>query len=288
MHGNHPSITIELFLLLRTLEESFMMAMRLCVLFAILTGCLVPFVQAESTDCTTPVLIITDGRVTQSTFPQSTTYWYGIYAQAGHSYSVEFEPPADNYVSVSQVQFSALGVYSPSDPLQACRGTSSVNVTQNSGYAPVILKTPNGAGRRISFTAQTAGLHLISATNIRGTGSYTFRAVDTTMFNVRWSTWGGYGCQWGFLNVSDFAVTGILTVYDVNSRLLVSTWFVVPAAGEVIKKSYSNDLNLPANVSGFATFSHNGPPGAIIADAYMINSTGMVVTYTKFEGIERR
>ena len=122
---------------------------------------------AETTDCTTPVLIITDGRITQSTFPamtpgNATTFWFGIYAQAGHSYSVEFVPQADNYSNTTRVQFTTLGVFGPGDTLQACHGTSSVTVTQNSGYAPVILKNGNGAGRRVSFTARSAGLHLIS------------------------------------------------------------------------------------------------------------------------------
>lgn len=170
--------------------------------------------HAESTDCTTPVIIITDGRITHSTFPQATTYWYGIYAQAGHSYAVEFEPPADNYPNAARVQFTALSVFGPNDSLQACRGTSTVAVTQNSGYAPVILKNGNGAGRRISFTARSAGLHLIAASNVASTGSYSFRALDTTMFNLRWSTWNGYDDQWGFLNISDMPITGTLTIYD--------------------------------------------------------------------------
>ena len=239
----------------------------------------------ESTDCTTPVLIIPDGRITQSTFPQFATYWYGIYTQAGHSYSVEFEPPADNYLNATKVQFTTFSVYGPNDFLQACRGTSSVAVTQNSGYAPVILKNPNGAGRRVSFIAQSAGLYLISVTNVAGTGSYSFRAVDTSLFNLRWSTCGGYTDQWGFLNLSDMPVTGTFSLYDSNNHLLASVQFTVPARAEVVKTSYPTDLNLPAKQQGYAMFSHNGPPDAIMADAYMISPTGSPVNYTKFEGI---
>src|SRR5664279_5573231 len=181
------------------------MVTRFFLLLATVALVAVPHARAESTDCTTPVLVIADGRITQSTFPQNTTYWYGIHAQAGHSYSVEFEPPADNYVNAVRVQFTTLAVFGPGDTMQGCSGSSSVAVTQNSGYAPVILKNGNGAGRRVSFTAQSAGLHLISATNVAGSGSYTFRAVDTTLFSSRWSTWSGYENQWGFMNLSDMA-----------------------------------------------------------------------------------
>jgi hypothetical protein len=144
---------------------------------------------AESTDCTAPVLIIPDGRLTQSTFPQNTTFWYGIYTQANHSYSVEFVPAADNFQNNYRPQFGTVAVFGPTDSLQNCHGTSSVAVTPNSGYSPVILKNSAGAGRRVSFTAQTAGLHLINVTNAMGSGAYTFRAVDTTLINMEHNEW---------------------------------------------------------------------------------------------------
>jgi hypothetical protein len=259
------------------------MQTRLLLLLLVTAAICVPWAGAESTDCTTPVLIIADGRITQSTFPQNTTYWYGIYAQAGHSYSVEFEPPADNYLNLARVQFAPLNVFGPSDYMQSCRGTSSVAVTQNSGYAPVILKNGNGAGRRVSFTTQSAGLHLIAATNVAGTSSYSFRAVDTTLFNLRWSTCGGYDDQWGFLNLSDMPITGIFTAYDLYNRALAAVQFTIPPGGEVVRYSNASDLNLPRNTAGYVIFSHNGPPGAINADAYMISPTGTAVIYTKFE-----
>jgi hypothetical protein len=37
-------------------------------------------------------------------------FWYGIFAQAGHSYTVEFEPPADNYLNATKPQFGAISV----------------------------------------------------------------------------------------------------------------------------------------------------------------------------------
>ncbi len=264
------------------------MVLRIIVPVIVFAVAFAPRAGAETTDCTTPVLIITDGRITQSTFPamtpgNATTFWFGIYAQAGHSYSVEFVPQADNYSNTTRVQFTTLGVFGPGDTLQACHGTSSVTVTQNSGYAPVILKNGNGAGRRVSFTARSAGLHLISATDVAGAGSYTFRALDTTLFNPRWSTWGGNDDQWGLMNLSEMPITGIFTVYDLNSRVLASVQFTIAAGGEVVRYSNASDLNLPRDASGYVIFSHNGPPNSILADAYMLNSTATVVVPKKFE-----
>jgi hypothetical protein len=73
------------------------MPLQLVIASLVICSAVAPWVLAESTDCTTPVVIIPDGRPTQSSFPQSTSYWYGVYAQAGHSYSVEFEPPPTTF-----------------------------------------------------------------------------------------------------------------------------------------------------------------------------------------------
>src|SRR5271165_3078000 len=161
--GNYRRVTIRSAVSYQVREVVGPMRKRLALLLVVISAALAPRVCAESTDCTTPVLMIADGRITQSIFPQNTTYWYGIYAQAGHSYSLEFEPPADNYLNATRVQFTTLAVFGPGDMLQACRGASSVVVTQTSAYAPVIRSNGivNGAGRRVSFTAQSAGLHLV-------------------------------------------------------------------------------------------------------------------------------
>jgi hypothetical protein len=264
------------------------MCARFLLILALCSAVVVPLLQAESPDCSAPVIVVPDGRITQSTFLQGATYWFGIYAQAGRSYSVEFVPSTDNYLSTAKVQIATLSVFGPSDNLYACHGTSSVAVTQNSGYAPVILKGSNGAGRRVSFIAASTGLHVIAAPNAGGTGTYTFRAVETSMFNLRWSTCGGYTDQWGFLNTTDMPVTGTFTLFDGNNNAIASAQVTIPPQAEVIRTSNPGDLNVPAKQQGFAVFSHNGPPDAVVADAYMISPTGLLVNYTKFEGIGGR
>src|ERR1035441_1466196 len=259
------------------------MPTRLGLLVIVIASIVSPQIRADSTDCATPVLMIADGRITQSSFSQGATYWYAIQAQAGHSYSVEFEPPADNYPNATRVQFTTLGLFGPTDPLQACRGTSSVAVTQNSGYAPVILKNGYGAGRRVSFTAQSAGLHLISATNQGGAGNYTFRSVDTTMVNVLWSTCGGFDNEWMFQNISDMPITGVLTVYDFSNHALTAAQTSIPPGAGVVRYSHNFEINLPRNSAGYAIFSHNGPPNSIVAISYMVNGALTVIAPARFE-----
>jgi len=262
------------------------MPLRLLVISLVVCTTLVPLAVAESTDCTTPVIIIPDGRLTQSSFPQNTTFWYGIYAQARHSYSVEFVPPADNYLNAIRPRFVPIGVFAPTDYLQGCRGASSVAVTQNSGYAPVIFASSNGAGRRVSFTAQSAGLYLIQVTNSVGAGGYTFRAVDTTLVAVRWNTATGYDALWVLMNVSDMPVTGTITVIDMNGQVLTAVQLSIPPGGRVARSSGTSDVNVPRNTAGSAMFSHNGPPNSVMAEAFMIGPTSTLPE--KFEALMPR
>lgn len=247
---------------------------------AIIFGCLViasPVLHAESTDCGAPVIVIPDGRISLSTFPQSTLYWYGVYALAGHPYTVEFESASNNSLSATVAVFSAITVYGPSDSLVGCRGTSSVTVTPNDGYSPVIKKSPNGNGRRASFTGQSAGLYLIAVSNVGSTGPYSFRATDTTLVNPRWSTYGGYFTYWGLLNLSDMTVNGVFTVYDPSGRALDSVGLTLAPGTEQFHTSLPNDMNIGPNLAGYATFSHNGPIDAVIGDSYMVNSSGAII-----------
>jgi hypothetical protein len=228
---------------------------------------------AESADCTAPVLIVPDGRSTQSSIPQAATNWYGIYAQANHSYSVEFVPQADNFLNTYRPQFGAIAIYVPDDLSQGCKGNSTVTVAPTSGYSPAINRSSNGAGRRASFTASFSGLHLISITNVSGPGVYSFRAVDTTLVNMRWNTLAGSDVQWVILNVSDMRITGYISVIDTTGQLVASVPISLPAGGRVSRSSASYDLNLPRNLAGSALFSYNGPPGSIMAEAFMISPT---------------
>lgn len=259
------------------------MLVRLLALSMLLCTMMAPWIFAESTDCTAPVIIIPDGRLTQSSFPQNTSYWYAINAQARHSYSVEFEPPADNYLNTVRPRFAPLSIFAPTDFLQSCHGSSSVVVTQNSGYAPAILANSNGAGRRISFTAQTSGLYLIQVTNLMGTGAYTFRSVDTTCIGIRWNTAAGYDLLWTMLNVSDMTITGTFTALDMNGQVVAAMQFSIPPGGRVARSSATNDLNLPRNSVGSAMFSHNGPPNSIMAEAFLNGPT--TATPEKFEAL---
>jgi hypothetical protein len=245
---------------------------------------------AESTDCLNPSLVQADDRLVTSHFAgrsgsSTPTYWYAIYGLAGHSYSAEFVATPDNESVSTSIYFNNLYVWGPSDisSLQqnSCAGPSSVAYYATQGYAPAVAKSKYGVGQRISFTAATTGLYIFSVTNYQAAGTYSYRFTDTTLFCARWSTLSGGDSHWSFTNLSDMPITGTLNVYESSGRLVVAAPVVLPAGGHSSHYTASSDLNLNRNLAGYAVFSHNGPPQAVLADAYLVTTTGLV--FVKFE-----
>jgi hypothetical protein len=246
----------------------------------------------EATDCVNPALVQADNRMVTSHFAGSSngnnpTYWYAFYGQAGHSYSIEFVATTDNANIGTSIIFANLSVWGPSDigglQQNSCYGSSSVVYYATQAYSPALAKSKYGTGQRISFSAVASGLNIVSVTNLQAAGTYSYRFTDTTLFNARWSTWSGFDASWGFTNMSDMPITGTLWVYGPNNKLLAAVAVIVPANQQVFRGSYSYDLNLPRNSAGYAFFAHNGPPGAILADAFLQNATNTVITPEKFE-----
>jgi hypothetical protein len=246
----------------------------------------------EATDCVNPNLGQADNRIVTSQFAGTSnginpTYWYAFYGQAGHSYSVEFVPTTDNESTRTSISFGGLYVWGPSDigglQQNSCFGPSSVAYYATQTYSPTLSKSKYGTGQRISFSAAASGLNIVSITNSGAPGTYSYRFTDTTLFNARWSTWSGFDASWGFTNMSDMPITGTLSIYGANNKLLASVQFSIPANQQLFRVSNPSDLNLPRNNAGYAMFAHNGPPGSILADAYELNGNVTVVVPETFE-----
>jgi hypothetical protein len=247
----------------------------------------------EATDCLNPDLGQADNRIVISHFAGSNngvnpTYWYAFYGQAGHSYSAEFVATTDNENTTASISFTNLYVWGPNDigglQQNGCFGSSSVAYYATQAFSPTLLKGKYGKGQRISFLAAASGLNIVSITNVEGAGTYSYRFTDTTLFNARWSTWSGFDTSWGFTNMSDMPITGTLYIYNATNQLLAAPQFTVPANQQVFLASNpTTGLNLPRNNAGYALFAHNGPPGAIVADAFVQNANVTVIVPEKFE-----
>jgi hypothetical protein len=82
--------------------------------------------------------------------------------------------------------------------------------------------------------------------------------------------------SYSFTNLSDSDISGVLTVEPEEGakQKPVTLSFTVPARGKVFKVvGPGKDVNLPVTEVASATFSHNGPDGAIKVDAFLAKET---------------
>jgi hypothetical protein len=84
-----------------------------------------------------------------------------------------------------------------------------------------------------------------------------------------------------FTNTSDRDIAGILTVFPIPGSTLqpVSVTFTIPAGKTILKSvGLGKDIRVPPESLGSATFSHNGPEGAVTVNAYLTNDSSVDVT----------
>jgi hypothetical protein len=218
-------------------------------------------IRAEGTVCGGETVIVPDGRVTQSTIPGSTTFWFLFNATPGHSYSIEFKNAVAQWATFP----GTMSVYYTN----SC--TTPDTTTNTTTVDPAIFSTAN----RVSFTEPTnttSNQVRVQLANGSGTSyAYTFTVSDTTLFSPRWSTFSGFTTFYGFENTTIAAISIKLTLTDIAGTVVATSTQSVPA-GQILYLT-TGQLGVANNDAGSAILSHNGPPGAILADCILGNFT---------------
>ncbi len=241
----------------------------LAVTIAIL---LASVVANAAADCGPLPLAVADGRIggpitIDSAADASIVAW----VTQGHSYSVEVVSTDDN----ARVTTLIVGnVFCPS--------SNSVTLTNTTLFDPSLGS--EGVGARASFTATSSGF--VEARIGVSSGSYplTYKIADTTLYNPRWSTSGGFQTSWGFHNTTSSNISGTLKVYGPSGSLITTVGPFTIAAHQTVFKVTGTDVIAP-NSYGSAEFTNNGPPGAIQADAYYYNSAFTVLVPSLFSPV---
>ena len=86
--------------------------------------------------------------------------------------------------------------------------------------------------------------------------------------------------SYAFTNTSDRDITGILTVTPLPGKSFhdVTIRFTIPAGSSIFKiVGPGKDVSMPVDSVGGATFVHNGPIGAVKADAYFVRESTLDV-----------
>jgi len=216
--------------------------------------------------CAMPLVVVPDGRLTLSVMPGGGAFWFGATLRApagpdlGNSYSLEFANRTG-----TDMPPGALTVYSGDD---ACGGNTTLATTDNAAVDP--------AGTtgivRASFTTSGATQPFFRARLVNGSSStipFSFRWSDTTMYSPAWSTNGAFDTFYSFQNATGASLSGTLALLD-TTGVALSTFPLSIPAGQTVSVSTAS-LGVARNQTGTARLAHDGPPGAIVAEAAIAN-----------------
>jgi uncharacterized repeat protein (TIGR01451 family) len=208
--------------------------------------------------CGSVVVVVPDGRLTQATVGVGATAWFGASLKIGDSYSVEFKN------TTGGLPPGTLTVYKGDD---ICSAGTTLTTNDTSAIDP----SGTGGLARASFTA-TGTQTFFQAKLVNTTGgplTVTFGWSDTSQFSATWSTGGSFDTFYSFLNTTGVSLSGTLTLFD-TAGVTIGTFPVTVPAGQTSSVNTSS-LGVPRNRTGTAKFTHNGPPGAILAEAAVAN-----------------
>jgi hypothetical protein len=212
----------------------------------------------DAASCAEAIVIVPDGRLSETTLPAGGTAWFGMTLRIGASYSIEFAntggttPPG------------TLTVFSGDD---LCSGPSTLS------FQNTVANDPAGTSGavRVSFIATGVLPHFRARLeSVSGqTVPFSFTVSETTLFSPAWSTFGSFDAFYSFQNTTGATVSGTLTLYDTAGSVVTTAPLTIPAG----QASSTNTLSLgvPNNQAGTARFVHDGPPGAVAAEAAIAN-----------------
>ena len=239
--------------------------------------------------CTDFEIVLADGRPRTVTIPfnGTGTFKRGVFFRAapGRSYSVEVFGGRD--VNVTEIFLDAVNASScPTTNAAGVRDTIDIEPRGFDGSRPV----------RFSFTntAPVTGLaNPFFVTRVRNPSTTTAQTVtitvaDTTLFNSAWSTFGTFETFYSIVNTTRATLNTTLKLFDTTGTEVASFDFTnIPAGGTV--STNTSALGVANNLNGSATLTHDGPPGAVIAEAAIANFavTPNIIQPVKFETVRQ-
>jgi len=124
---------------------------------------------------------------------------------------------------------------------------------------------------RLAFTSSGSDPNYrLRLTNTSGAPvDYSFSLGETTLFSPSWTTNGSYNTYYSFQNTTGATITATLTLTRLDGSIASSTTVAIPSGATASTNTVS--LGTARNVTGTARLNHNGPPGAVLAEADIAN-----------------
>ena len=203
---------------------------------------------------TVQVVLVADGTPESAAIPSTQTAAYFPTLLAGRSYSAKITTGEVSNMAPTIAMCDLMGNLVPS--------------TDTTGTHPQVLSV---VGRRLSITPAVTNTYIIRFTNNSTLGDHLFTGVveETTLFNPGWSTGGGFNTFYSLLNTTNTTINATLKLFNLAGTELSSTNLMIPAGQ--LTATNTSALGIAAGQAGFATLTHDGPPGAILPDAAIAN-----------------
>lgn len=176
--------------------------------------------------------------------------------EAGRSYSIEVVSATSGLITAYT-----------GDQGTSCPTANNASATVTTSVSPRL----DSRGTRLSIIASSSSF---IATRV-DTGTFRYSVTETTLFNSSWSTVNGFLTQWGLQNTTDASISGVLTVRESFGGSATYTKSVtIPANSTafILTQDTFTGGPIPTQRAGSATFAHNGPPGSILGDGFLINT----------------
>jgi hypothetical protein len=235
----------------------------------VVLGCLIlpSIAYGDNTTCDAATLLVPDGSPHDGAFTGTESRWFRFPARADRSYAIMVEN-----MSAADWAFLVTTYWIYSNCTDGALPTGSL-ISPIASSEPASYDGITGAGRWAlmtggSFTA------FFKITGVAAGHQFCIRVEDTTQINTFFSTYSGFNTYYRLANTTNQTLTVRLKMVNDAGSVVKDTTFSISANRSApTRNTTAGDLNIPANTGGFTLFMHNGPPGALALDGFLMQGT---------------
>jgi hypothetical protein len=224
--------------------------------------------RADNTTCANATWTMPDGSGNSGTFAAAETRWFRFAVKADRSYAIMSDNPNPDAAIAG-------GIF----PLQSdCAGTAVPGTQGNIAFVEPEPRSGVSIWTRLAFISTSATDVFFGVVGNAAGQAYRVRVEETTQFNTFFSTFGGFETLYRFTNTTNMnPLTVTLKLVSDAGATVGNTTFTIPANSSApTRLTGPTDLNVADNTAGFSIITHNGPPGALAADAFLRSATAVL------------
>jgi hypothetical protein len=185
--------------------------------------------------------------------------WYRLVVVSGHSYEVRVGGRQEDCFDFEGTNF------------QVFESDGTTLITTGVDYPGIGIIS----SYRATFVAPSSNnvfVQLVGATTCTAPAQYEIQVFDTTLLSPFFSTFSNFESFYRILNTTNATINGTLTFSDSSGNTLATQSVMISAGGTAPTiNTGPTGLNIPDNQAGPVRFSHDGPAGGILIDAFLGN-----------------